>query len=137
MIEFQELKIISWNTRGAVNSRAKSHVRELTRTYKPNIFCIMETYVLFSRVEIFWRRLGYYAIATQEAQGHSGGLQVLAKKENYTYQVLESQRQAITFKISLNRKEWACTSVYGSPIPIGRCQLWDYLKDLRSKITCP
>lgn len=52
MIEFQEFKVTSWNIRGAVNKQAKSQVRQLA-LYKANVFCIMETHVLFARVELF------------------------------------------------------------------------------------
>ena len=70
----------------------------------------MEMHVLFSIVESFWRNLGHYPIAIQQAQGHLGGLWVMAKKDNYIYQVLDNQRQTITFTMSLNRKEFGMSN---------------------------
>ncbi|OMP13030.1 hypothetical protein COLO4_02399, partial [Corchorus olitorius] len=37
--------------------------------------------------------------------------------------------QAVTISVKVNNNEWNLTSVYGSPSPGTREQLWSYLKD--------
>ena len=101
------------------------------------VFLHYVTHVQFSRVENFWNNLGYHSIAIQEAQRCARGLWVLTTKDNYSYWTLDSQRQAITFEIGLNLQTWMCIAIYGSPILTCRSQLWDYLKELRNRISKP
>ena len=60
-----------------MNRQAKTQVRQLVQVHKANVFCIMETHVQFSRVEIFWRNLGYHTINFQETNPHARGMWVL------------------------------------------------------------
>lgn len=69
--------ILSWNIRGALNSNAKRHMKELIRKHKPSFLAILETHVLFARLATFWSNIGYIPVYIVEASGHSGMQQML------------------------------------------------------------
>ncbi|KAK7259110.1 hypothetical protein RIF29_24708 [Crotalaria pallida] len=70
----RDLKILSWNVRGAVNKDGRRYARELISKHKPDCVILMETHCLFAAATIFWKSLGYVACEIVEARGHSGGL---------------------------------------------------------------
>ena len=50
---FEKYNIISWNIRGAVNSKSKRHVKELFHKYKPEVFIVLETHTQFNNIKSF------------------------------------------------------------------------------------
>lgn len=77
MIEFNDIKILSWNIRGAHNAGSKRHIKSLINRFSPSFLVIMETHVQFARTKVFGDQCRYTAVASMEARGHSGGLWVL------------------------------------------------------------
>lgn len=45
--------------------------------------------------------------------------------------------QAITFEVGLRNVSWYCSSIYASPVFTNRCRLWDYLTQLRRRLSGP
>nr|ABE91951.2 hypothetical protein MtrDRAFT_AC140549g73v2 [Medicago truncatula] len=77
--------ILSWNIRGANNSKAKRQLREMIRKYRPSFLAILETHVPFARLSTFWNYNGYTHVHIIEANDHSGGIWLLKKiTENTT-----------------------------------------------------
>lgn len=72
--DFHDISFLSWNIRGASNDKAKRHLKDFIRKYKPTFIFIMETYIQFDKTKLFWQQVGYSPIHIVEAQGHSGGL---------------------------------------------------------------
>ncbi|KAF7835740.1 ribonuclease H [Senna tora] len=122
---------------GAANKLAKCHIKELIKSNKPSILCILEPHISFSSTKKFWDTVGYEAIAVNEASGHSGGIWVMSNLPKDEFEILLSTAQAITFKLGRNDKTWAVTSVYGSPNPASRGLLWDHLRSLKPLIKVP
>lgn len=114
------------------------HLRELLRRYKPELVFIYETYVAFGKTENFWRRVGYQAIAIEEAQGHSGGIWAL-KNPQSSIKIIpwKSMHESITVRVVQGNSGWLCSGVYANPIYAARGNLWSYLGDLRSNISEP
>jgi len=52
----------------------------------------------------------------------------------YSFTVLESVSQCITVKVARGNNSWFCSGIYASPIISIREGLWDYLRDLRSRV---
>lgn len=74
----------------------------------------------------------------EEAAGHSGGLWALHRRGSvYRFQVEDCVRQCISVKVSRGNQSWLCSGIYASPTFSVRCQLWDYLRDLRRRVICP
>lgn len=100
MIEFQDLDFLCWNIRGVVNRADKRHTRELVKRYSPSIVIVFETHCLFSKVERFWHKLGYYVGGIVEAQGQAGGIWLLVKRSYcFTVNILDIHQQVVTMGI--------------------------------------
>lgn len=54
MIEFREISILSWNIRGASSAKAKRHITDVIRKFKPTFLFVMEIHVRFDRTKAFW-----------------------------------------------------------------------------------
>ena len=64
-----DFSILCWNVRGAESKEGKRHVKNLVKKYKPTIFILLETHIPFSKVEFFWKGLGYKRVILVEARG--------------------------------------------------------------------
>lgn len=138
MLEFKEISILFWNIRGASSAKAKRHIIDVIRKYKPTFLVIMETHVKFDRTKVFWERVKYNQVAITEARGYTGGLWVLMQVgQSYTTIVLDIGSYSCIFSIERGGKKWVCTDVYGSPIPAQRSIFWQYLCHVYTSITSP
>ncbi|XP_057452893.1 uncharacterized protein LOC130744751 [Lotus japonicus] len=138
MIGFDDVKIISWNVRGAVNEHGKLFVKELIRSKKPDIFILLETRCPFSRVAQFWNSMQFSPSFISEATGFSGGIWVLTNNNSaFSMRLVDMHTQAISFEIWRDSFAWVCTAVYASPIPAQREALWHHLTGLRDTIMIP
>ncbi|XP_057418501.1 uncharacterized protein LOC130712697 [Lotus japonicus] len=138
MIGFEDLKIISWNVRGALHENGKRFVKELIRTKNPDIVFLLETRCQFTRASRFWKSLGFSSSFISEAVGFRGGIWVLTKTNaNFNTRLLHMHNQAISFGIWRDNFSWACTAIYASPSPAQREVFWDHLCHVRIGITIP
>ncbi|KAJ1421151.1 Endonuclease/exonuclease/phosphatase superfamily [Sesbania bispinosa] len=89
-------------------------------------------------VESFWSSLRYELYALMEASGHSGGIWVLGEiGSGFSFSIIDSFHQAITFRISKGSEAWSCSAIYASPCPAVRELLWAHLALLRNSISIP
>lgn len=138
MLEFKEISILSWNIRGASSAKAKRHINDIIRKYKPTFLFIMETHVWFDGTKKFWGRVGYRPVVILEAQGHAGGLWILMQVGfNCNVTVIDIGSHSCTFSIERSGIHWVCTGVYASPIPVQRSVLWQHLCNSSTNITSP
>lgn len=112
---FHDFSIFLWNIRVALGCCTKCHCRHLIKSYKPSLLMLYETHVAFSKVEIFWKSLGYSSLFILEAQGHSRGIWILTIRMDVNFSLVDSMPQSITFVIKKLTCHWYCTSVYTSP----------------------
>lgn len=75
-MEFRKFDIMAWNIIGALNKFSKCHIKNLVAHYRPALMVVLETHVVFEKVKMFWKRLGYSPVGIVEAQGHMGGIWV-------------------------------------------------------------
>lgn len=130
--------ILSWNIRGAHNSKARRQLKEMIRRYRPSFLAILETHVPYARLSTFWTNNGYIPEHIIEANGHSGGLWLLKHAaDNTTSLITDSNQYSITFTISLGNATTTCTCVYASPNATMRTPFWNYLTNLNNTITSP
>lgn len=138
MISFEDLRILSWNVRGAMNGAGRRHARELVCMHKPNLVFLVETHCVFKKAENFWNSLGFHGIAISEAPGQSGGIWILLEKASiYSVSVVDMFNQAVWISISRGNRTWYCSAIYASPIPANRELLWSHLQQLRNMIHGP
>ena len=132
-----DFTIMCWNIRGAMNKDGRPHVRELICRFKPTFFIVMETHSLFSQSKKFWNELGFFEVGISEANGHSGGIWILSMDPTFQCDILDVCSQMVTVKVKYGFREWVCSAVYASPIPLIRGEFWDYVKRLSDDIALP
>lgn len=138
MIGFENLKIISWNVRGALNEHGQLFLKDLIRCKKPDIMFLLETRCQFSRASNFWNSMGFSPLFISEANGFSGGIWVLVNTAtNLSSRLLYSHQQAVTFEVWRENLSWVCSAIYASPIPVKREELWSHLLHIRSNLVLP
>lgn len=71
-----EIKIVSWNCRGAVNSVFVCEMREIIRLYKPSVIILLEPRVSGATADSVCKRLGMKRWVRSEASGFSSGVWV-------------------------------------------------------------
>ncbi|XP_057453246.1 uncharacterized protein LOC130745123 [Lotus japonicus] len=138
MIGFEELRIISWNVRGAVHEYGKLFIKELIRSKKPDIVLLYEIRCQFAQVSHYWNSLGFFPAFVSEAIGFSGGIWVMIRTNfGLSTRLIHMHGQAITFELWKDNLSWVCNAIYASPIPEQREILWQHLTQLRESISIP
>ena len=66
-MEFSDFSIVAWNVRGAAGKASRCHLKSLVSKFKPSMLILMETHVNFSKLMMFWKRLGYDSVGIVEA----------------------------------------------------------------------
>ncbi|XP_057443884.1 uncharacterized protein LOC130736046 [Lotus japonicus] len=138
MIGFEDLKILSWNVRGALHDNGKLFLKELIRTKQPDIVILLETRCQFSRVSQFWSSVGFSLAYISEAVGFSGGIWILTNNSsNLSCRLHHMHQQVVSFEVWRDSLSWIYSAIYASPIPARREELWSLLVDLRRNISIP
>ena len=126
------MNILSWNCRAVAGSSTVQELVDLCQRVHPAILFLMETRAHRSRLEKLRRKLRFDEMYCVEADGLSGGLGLLWKKE-----ILIHVKQATQNFIHADccEKEggifWDGTFIYGNPSFRDRRYLWDKLQQLQ------
>ena len=83
-----------------------------------SLYFIYRTHIAFIRVEKFWKNLGYSPITIEEANGRASGVWILAGQSSFKFSLLDQFHQAVTNKVEVSNKVWACLAIYASPTPL-------------------
>lgn len=62
---------------------------------------------------------------------------LLNNEADYDVSHVQSSAYSITLKFGKDNNEWLYTSVYASPIPVRRIDLWNHLKDMHIDYSLP
>lgn len=61
-------------------------------------------------------------MAVEEAQGHSGGIWILASQSSwFSFNVVDSMHQCVSIRISVGNHAWVGTTVFASLTYFTRC----------------
>ena len=137
IMEFSEFNLIAWNVRGAAGRSARCHLKNLIPRFKPSVMIVTETHAPFSKLKLFWRRLGFDPIGIVEAQGHRGGIWVLSSDSSVRCTVVDTFSQALTFQLQRGGCAWLCSAIYASPTPFIRESLWKHMVSLSAGVSLP
>ncbi|KAF7837676.1 hypothetical protein G2W53_006158 [Senna tora] len=123
--------IISWNCRGIRVASTVCALRELNSQKKPQIMFLIETKTRKRKVENLKRKLCFDDVFVVEAEGRSGGLAILWKKE-IQVNVIHSSKNYIHAKVKDVQAchEWIFTRVYGNPNFQQHKRLWNQISRL-------
>lgn len=110
------LMILVWNARGAAGKAFSLALKELCRTWKPEIVVLVETRCSGVKAQDVIRRLGFQNRILEEAVGMSGGIWILWNNPSISISVLAQSNQFIHCLITgLGHRPWCFSAVYGSP----------------------
>ncbi|XP_028109540.1 uncharacterized protein LOC114308198 [Camellia sinensis] len=132
------MKLLIWNCRGAGNKIFRRTLKELVQNYKPLILALMETKAELSAMGQFFNKLGFTASSHVDPVGRSGGIWILWDPFRATIKALEVNAQFIHAKIQRdNHSDWILSSIYVSPNPRVRDNLWENLEAAADNINHP
>ncbi|GLT51747.1 hypothetical protein SLA2020_251360 [Shorea laevis] len=110
------MKIITWNSRGVKHGPFRRECKELLKTYKPDVICILETKVNSeSNALNFMMHYGFDKQHHVLSQGRAGGLWLFWKSSSIQLTVLTTTPQAIHCSISHQCNAVVATFAYVQP----------------------
>ncbi|KAL2922893.1 Serine/threonine-protein kinase EDR1 [Bienertia sinuspersici] len=119
-----------WNVQGTGDRAFLAALRETMRINQPNVLALVETHMGGDHVQRIATMLGYNGHTRVDAQGFSGGIWIYWRHEIVIVKLVRQHNQYIIMEISRNRATpWYFTTVYASPDPTQRQNLWKELRD--------
>lgn len=134
---FLNMNIISWNTRGAGNSDFRKAFRDMTRTYKPDLYILIDTRLSGDRATFAISSLSYERYMKVDALGFIGGIWVLWNPSNMIIEPITIAFHEIYLKLQVNSFTFLLTAIYTPPNFYHRKQLWEELSYLSNFIPIP
>ncbi|GKV08919.1 hypothetical protein SLEP1_g20489 [Rubroshorea leprosula] len=136
------MKIVSWNCRGAANQNFLNHVLELKRIHSPAIMLIMETKLNGERAHTLASRI-FPDCHVVDSDGLAGGLWLLWDVNKVNIDIVFSSSQAIHAVVKvcnhsvISNSDWFFSGVYGRPHFDIRSLLWHELSDMAKHVNIP
>lgn len=129
--------IASWNCTGAGNKNFPSIVRDLTKTERIDILCLIETRISGPRAEMVIRKMGFNNWLRLEASGFAGGIWVLWNEDDFRLSYKFSSTQLIHCEVfdKKHNESLAATFVYGETTAIKRIKLWEDIRSIGASMT--
>lgn len=126
-----------WNVQGAASPNFRRSFRTLVKTYKPSMVAIFEPRINGIKANEFIRRSGFNKYHRVEATGFSGSIWLLWD-DSYGVEIISNHTQFIHFNISKNNVVFSwVTTIYASPSPCKRRDLWSHLERLATTVQGP
>ncbi|GLU14824.1 hypothetical protein SLE2022_313710 [Rubroshorea leprosula] len=124
------MKIISWNSRGVNNAPFRREVKEMIRTYKPDIVCFLETKSAFDSSALsFMSRQGFNGQFKVPAEGFASGLWLFWKSPSSNLSVIYFTSQAIHCTMQHKAESFFLTFGYIRPHDSFKDMFWTQLRD--------
>ena len=126
-VRSSSLAIASWNCQGLGNPRTVRRLKEISRTYRPDILFLIETKNPNEFVLNKCNQLGYEEHHLVPPTGHRAGGLALFWKQEVKLTVLSSNANVIETRIEYQGNFFYSSFVYRSTDRAQRNQLWDQL----------
>ncbi|XP_050378413.1 uncharacterized protein LOC126795661 [Argentina anserina] len=131
-------KTLFWNAKGAGSDDIKSAITDTVRINSIDMLAISEPRVQFYKTKDALLNLGFSNFKIVEANGFSGGLWLLWKKNQVKLEVVDHNFQSISAKVFVSGSPtWLLSVLYASPNHSSRAALWDYLDSLLATHNLP
>ena len=126
-----------WNAQGAASGDFRRSFRTIIKNYNPSMVVLMEPRISGIKADDFIKKSGFARSHQVEAVGFSGGIWLLWRS-SIEMEVSLNHRQFIHFKICKTKAfvSWV-TTIYASPNPMLRRQLWCHMENIASSIQGP
>lgn len=130
-------KIISWNCQGVANETTIAAINSLIDKNNLSMIVILEPKISGIDADRAIRKIGMKYSHRVEAVGFSGGIWILWN-DSITVKIVLNDWQFIVYKVLFpNNLTVFFTSVYGSPQPCIRRQLWGKLEEISEEMQEP
>jgi exonuclease III len=132
------MKLIGYNCRTLRGGPAVRSLLDIQRQHNPDAFFLSETYLDEEKADDVRKKLKMdHMIVSPSADGRSGGLMMVWKKEVRIY-----SQMATTDFIDMTVEEdngaiWRLTGFYGEPSWENKHRTYDVLRDLHSRADLP
>ena len=131
---FMSISIMYWNVQEASSRDFKCSFRTIVKNYNHSLVVLMESRISGVKADKFIKKSGFDKSHCVEAVGFCRGIWLIWR--NFIeVEVLLNHRQFIHFRICMNNVfvSWA-TTVYASPNPMLRRQLWCHMESFARSI---
>ncbi|XP_061998915.1 uncharacterized protein LOC133716212 [Rosa rugosa] len=130
--------LLFWNARGAGGDDFRSAISDLVKMNNVDFLIICEPRVQFIKAKKHLLGLGFNEFEIKEANGFSGGIWMVWNNSKFKVEVIDSNSQSITVKISwCGLRSWMLTGIYASPCITTRQGLWHYLTHIHTAYQLP
>jgi hypothetical protein len=130
------MNLLSLNCRGAGLAATVGELRDLCRSYNPEVVFLCETKQKVKYMDRIKWSLGFSNGVTVDCQGKSGGM-VLWWKNGVNVSVRPWSQYYIDAAINFNGQTWRFNGIYGEPRSDLRNKTWEVLRYLRSQDDLP
>lgn len=127
-----QMKILSWNCRGASRPEFITTARELIIRHNPQVLIIMEAKLSFDRATDIANGLLFEDKIIVSTVNHAGGLWVLWNNSNITLSQVHISNRGVHAMISYNNgaSPFLMSAIYNYPLPHLQVQVWDELNKI-------
>jgi exonuclease III len=126
------MKLLAWNCRGFVSSRAVRALLEIQKRERPDVLFLSETHLGKTKAENL-KRLGCNNFINHESDGRNGGLLMLWKKE-VVIKLLNISQYYIDVVIG-EGEDWRLTGLYGEPSWDHKDRTWAAMRSLKNNVS--
>lgn len=131
------MNIISWNTRGFGNSDFRRAIRDMTCSYKPDLYILTETRLRGDKATSIISSLGYERYAKIDSMGFTGGIWILLNPTNIIVEPVTTTFHEVYLKIQVNSLTFVLTAIYAPPHFSNSDPLWEKLSYIYDFIPLP
>ncbi|KAI9075646.1 hypothetical protein K1719_042396 [Acacia pycnantha] len=125
-------KLLVWNSRGAASKGFAAVVKDMQSRHKLDVVVILEPRVSGIQASRIIKNWGFRHSVRVEADGFSGGIRIVWRRDDLNMAVITKDEQFIHCKIGLDGEEMLFSAVYASPCEEKRRRLWrfnDWIQD--------
>ncbi|XP_074265135.1 uncharacterized protein LOC141587559 [Silene latifolia] len=118
-----------WNIQGTKSKTKINALKEVVKTYKPSILALVETHMDDNHAKKIRSVIGYNGHSRVDTVGFSGGIWLYWRPEIVNVVPVKSHDQFITVEVSRQGElPWFFSTIYASPNPQNRHELWSELE---------
>lgn len=131
------MSILSWNIRGAGNSKAHYELRDLIQCNKLEHIFLMETKASEEAMTRLSRQLGFEVCIAVDSEGLSGGFALFARQKLSITLLSKSRNHIDVEMINPPGRSWRLTGFYGEPNRCRREASWQLMRQLARENNLP
>lgn len=127
-----ETQILCWNCRGAQSDTFLRELKEIMRSYRPEILILLEPKINEEAANVACKKMGKTHWISSKAEGFSGGVWLLWDEAEIQIELRYAHKFFLHVTVNLNGvSRWELSAIYASPNLSARRSLWSKLNELQ------